>query len=263
MVMFRRALAELRWTVLWYAVGLALFVVLALALWPSVRADTEQFEQLIEQIPEAMRRALGVGNIITFTGYIGARLLNFFWPLVVSVFAIMAGAAVVAQEIERGSVELWLSVPEPRRRLLAAKLAALLTGVLAIALATVATMILLLPLVDESLSIAGLLMTLLMLVAFGAAVAAIAALFSSVASERGRAAGAAVAVLFGSYVLWILAGISDTWDWLKYLSFYTAFKPQQALETGALPLPETLILAAIAVAATAAALVLFERRSIT
>ena len=76
---------------------------------------------------------------------------------------------------------------------------------------------------------------------------------------RGRAAGAAAAVTLASYVLWILAGLSDRWLWLKYLSLYTAFTPQQALERGRLPLPEVLALLA---AAAAGALVLFERRSV-
>jgi ABC-2 type transport system permease protein len=262
-VMFRRALAELRWTTLWYALGLALFAVLAVALWPSVRRDTEQFAQLLDQIPEALRRALGVGDVITFTGYLGARLLNFFWPLVASVFAIMAGAAVVAQEVERGTVELWLSVPLPRRRLLAAKLAALLAALLALALSTVATLALMAPLVDESLTVGGLLAAGVMLAAFGAAVGGVAALFSAVASERGRAAGGAVAVTLASYVLWVLAGLSDRWSWLQFLSFYTAFTPQQALERGRLPLPEALVLVAIAATTAAGALALFERRSMT
>lgn len=259
-VMFRRALADLRWTTLWYALGLTLFGLLALALWPTVREDTQQFEALIEQIPEAVRRALGVGNLITFTGYLGARLLNFFWPLVASVFVIMAGAAVVAQEVERGTVDLWLSVPETRRRLLAAKLAALLVAVVALALATMASLVLAAPLVNESLSLGGAAAAGAMLAAFGAAVGSYAALFSAVASERGRAAGGAAAVTLASYVFWIFAGLSDRWAWLKYLSLYTAFKPQQALESGRLPLPEALVLVAVTAACSAGALVLFERR---
>jgi ABC-2 type transport system permease protein len=261
-VMFRRALAELGWTTLWYALGLALFAVLAIALWPSVRADTEQFEQLLDQIPEPLRRALGVGDIITFTGYLGARLLNFFWPLVASVFVIMAGAAVVAQEIERGTVELWLSVPEPRCRLLAAKLAALLVASSVLALSTVATLAVMAPLVDESLTVGGLVAAAIVLAAFGTAVGGVAALWSTVASERGRAAGGAAAVALAWYVLWILAGLSERWAWLQYLSLYTAFTPQQALEHGQLPLPEVLVLVVVAAGTAAGALVLFERRSV-
>src|SRR5215218_338424 len=144
-VMFRRALAELRWTTLWYSLGLALFALLAVALWPSVRADTEQFAQLLDQIPPALRRALGISELITFTGYLSARLFSFFWPLVAAVFAVMAGAAVVAQEVERGTVELWLSVPQPRHRLLAAKLAALLVAISGLAGSTIGTVALAAP----------------------------------------------------------------------------------------------------------------------
>jgi ABC-2 type transport system permease protein len=259
-VMFRRALLELRWTALSYGVGLVSFGLLALALWPTIRADTAEFARLIDQIPEPVRRALGVGDLLTFPGYLGARLLNLFWPLVVGVFAIMTGAAVVAQEVERGTVDLWLSVPERRWRLLLAKLAALLVAIIALAVGTMLSLVLAAPLVDESLGWEGAAAATVLLVGYGAAVGGIAALCSASATERGRAAGAAAAVTLAAYVLWILAGLSDTWAWLRYLSFYTAFTPQQALTSGSLPWPEVVVLYAVAAGATAWALVLFERR---
>jgi ABC-2 type transport system permease protein len=226
-----------------------------------VREDTAEFERLLDQVPEAVRRALGVGDILTFTGYLGARLLNFFWPLVASVFVIMASAAVVAQEVERGTVDLWLSVPVPRWRLLAAKLAALLVAVAVLALSTMALLALAAPLVDESLSPGGIVAAAVMLTAFGAVVGGYAALLSAVTSERARAAGEAAAVTLAAYLVWILAGLSERWAWLKYLSFYTAFKPLQALEHGRLPLPETLVLVHIAAVSAAGALINFERRA--
>jgi ABC-2 type transport system permease protein len=179
---------------------------------------------------------------------------------VVGVFAIMTGAAVVAQEVERGTVDLWLSVPERRWRLLAAKLAALLVVLIALALGTMLTLLLAAPLVDEALGWDGVLAATVLMVGYGAAVGGIAALCSAVASERGRAAGAAAAVTLAAYVLWILAGLSDAWAWLRYLSFYTAFTPQQALASGRLPLPEAVVLFVVAAGAAGGALVLFERR---
>ena len=113
----------------------------------------------------------------TLPGFIGGELLNFMWPLIAGVFVIMTGAAVVAQEV-----------------------------------------------------------------------------------ERGKPAGLAAGLTLAFYLAWVLAGLSDRWRWLKRLSIFTAYKPQQALARGEVPVPEVLTLLAIGLACAVAALAVFRRR---
>ncbi len=44
-VMFRRAVKDLRWTVFWYALGIALYSVLIIAYYPTFRDNAELFTQ--------------------------------------------------------------------------------------------------------------------------------------------------------------------------------------------------------------------------
>lgn len=155
--MFRRALGDLRWTVFWYALGLAVYAVLIMSFYPTVRENAQATEQLMEAFPKGMMEALGGSDMVSLPGFVGGKFLNVMWPISVGVFVITAGAATVAREVERGTIELLLSVPTSRTRLLAAKLAALLVGTLALVAATVGALALGAALVDEAFGLGNLL----------------------------------------------------------------------------------------------------------
>ena len=157
-------------------------------------------------------RACGVTHVfMTLAGLLGGEILTFMWPLVTAVVVIIAGAAVVAQEVERGTVELWLSAPESRVRPLTAKLAALVVGILVVVLATLGALVLGVRLVGATLTTGGVLALGAVLVAFGIAVGGYAAIVSSFSHARGRAAGFAAALTLACYLARVIAGWSDQW----------------------------------------------------
>jgi ABC-2 type transport system permease protein len=262
LVMFRRALKDQRWTVVWYALGLFLYGVMILSFYPSIGRNAELMQQYLKSLPEAMLRAFGIADMGTLPGFIGAEFLNFMWPLITAVFVILTGASLVAQEVERGTAELWLSVPESRGRLLAAKLVALLVGIVALVLATIAALVVGAALVGESVTGRGLLAMGVVLLAFAVAVGGYAALFSSFSSDRGRPAGLAAALTLASYLAGVIGGINGRWGWLKRLSIFTAYQPQQALARGDVPVLGTLALLALGLACAAAAIAIFQRRDV-
>jgi ABC-2 type transport system permease protein len=260
--MLRRAALDLRMTVFWFGLGMAAYGLLIVQVWPTMRANSEVFAQYIRSFPEALMKAFGVTDLTTFAGFIGAEYLNFTWPLIASVFVVTAGSAVVAQEIDRGTIELWLSVPERRWRLLGAKLGALLLGVVVIAAVSVVAIAIGSPFVGEAPQPTALAATGLVLASYGVAVAGYCALFSSFLSERAKAAGLGAAVTLASYLASIIGGLSKDVEGLKYLSLSSAFHPQLALESGAPSWTEVGALFGIGVVCALAALVAFERRDV-
>lgn len=261
-VMLRRALKDLRWTIAWYAGGLGLFVLTMMGFYPTVRENAEEFQRMLSAYPEPLMKAFGVTDFTTMAGFMGAEVFSALWPLVAAIFVILAGAATVALEIERGTVELWLSVPERRWRLLLAKVAAILVGVVLIAATTLLALAAGAAAIGEGFAISGLLALGVVLASFGVAVGGYAVLCSSFSGDRGRAAGIAAAVTLAFYVAYIIAELSERWAWLGRVSIFTAYQPQRALETGEVPLGATAALLAIGVACVAAAVAIFERRSI-
>jgi ABC-2 type transport system permease protein len=261
--MFWLAIKNLRWTVLWYAFGLALYGAIIVSVYPMFRGMMTEFQELIDRYPEAVLRAFGLeGDFASFPAFLGVEYMNVIWPLIVSIFVIMAGTATVAQEIERGTADLWLSVPEERWRLLLDKSVALLLGIVVLAAVTVVSIGVGGALIDEWLGFRPLIALSVVLLGFPFAVLGYSVFLSSLFSERGKAAGIAAAFTILSYLAWLVAGLAERWEWLRYVSTFTAFKPQMALESGQIPLLETLVLVAIGLAALAAALAIFQRRDV-
>lgn len=261
-VLIRRAVTDMRWTVLWYAIGLAVYGLFISLYFPAVRDNAGTIEEFLQSFPEALIEAFGISDMSSFSGFLGAEFLNLIWPLIVSIFVIMAGAAVVAQEIERGTAEYWLSVPESRASLLSSKLVSLLAAVIALVLVTMIVIQVGALLVDEQVSMRGLWAMGVVLLAYGVAVGGYAALFSSFASERGKPAGMAAGLTLAFYMLWVLSQLSERWDWLRYLSIFTAYQPQEALATGSIPVVGVLILLLIGLASAAGAIAVFQRRDV-
>ena len=131
--MLRKALWDLRWTAFWFALAGAGYTLMVSLFFPVVREQSAQFKQLLASYPKGFLAAVGYTDITTFTGYLGTESLNLFWPIIVAVFATLAGASLVAKEVEDGTSEIWLSIPAPRWRLLLAKMTALAVALLAVA----------------------------------------------------------------------------------------------------------------------------------
>ncbi len=260
--MLRRAILDLRWTLCWYALGIFLYAVIVIQFWPTAKKNADLFSQYITSFPEAFMKAFGVTDFTSFPGFIGAEYLNFMWPLIASVFVVMAASAVVGQEIDRGTVELWLSVPAPRWRLLSAKLAALFVGIAALAAASALAVVAGGAIVGEAVSGSGALAAAIVMASFCVAVAGYAALFSAVFGRRASAAGLAAAVTLASYLASIIAGLSSDWDSVRYLSLLSAYHAQQALASGAVVGSEVAALLGVGVLSAILSLVVFERRDI-
>ena len=257
---FRRSLLDQRWTLLWFALGIALYTLLIAAFWPTAKNNAALFTSYVSQLPEAFVKAFGIANFAQFEGFIGAEELNFMWPLIVLVYVIMSASSFVAGEIDRGTIELWLSAPISRWRLLSAKELALLAGVVILAAVTAVLIAAAGRLASEPLSTTGLVATAVVLASLCVAVGGYTALFSSLFSSRSAAAGVAAGVTIGSYLLGILSGISSDVEWLKYFAITSAFHPQQALLDGGVNAGEVASLLGVGLACALAALLVFERR---
>ncbi|MGL6278467.1 MAG: hypothetical protein ACRC50_02790, partial [Gaiella sp.] len=78
----RRALGDLRRSFLWWALGLAGYVAMIVAVYPTIR-DNEELERLVEQYPDALKAFFAFGGQLDFTsaaGYLGGELFSFMIP---------------------------------------------------------------------------------------------------------------------------------------------------------------------------------------
>jgi beta-exotoxin I transport system permease protein len=125
---FTKTLRDQRRALVWWALGLVGTVVLYTSFWPSVRDNAAQFNRYLENLPDFMKNLLGEIDYTTPEGYLQSELFAFLAPILLIVYAVGAGARAIAGEEEAGSLDLLLSVPIRRRRVLLDKFGAMVAG---------------------------------------------------------------------------------------------------------------------------------------
>ncbi len=132
---FAKTLRDYSRSLLWWGGGLVAYVLMIVLLYPSIR-DQPGLNDMMKAAPEALMRAF-VGDatdLISAKGYLNSQLFFFLLPLLLLIFTIGFGSSAIAGEEERGTLELLLSNPLPRRRIVLDKFAALAatTGILSL-----------------------------------------------------------------------------------------------------------------------------------
>ena len=118
--MFRLLVQELKFrrnAILGWAFGLSFFPLVYIGIYPSVAEEMAGLADL------EIYKAMGV-NIGTFADWVGSILLVFL-PLVAAIFAITNGTGTLAGEEEDGRLEMVVTLPLPRWKIVTAKALAL------------------------------------------------------------------------------------------------------------------------------------------
>lgn len=255
LTILRKTLRDLRWHIVGWGLGLAVLAAILVLLFPTI---AEQFEGIeLENI--------GFGEIEDVSDPRQFLQLEFFtWaPILLTVFSIIVGGALLAAEEGRGTLEVLLSQPLSRRGLFLGKLAGAVIAVVAILAIAGSGFLLSAPLVDLKGEVTGgeLAIAPFVLLPFAWFVIAATVLAATLTPTRGRAAGLMIVAAVASYVLNIIAGLAESLSWLRFFSPYYYSDAQRVLTDGPVWQHQALLLAA-AVACAALALVAFERREI-
>jgi ABC-2 type transport system permease protein len=211
---------------------------------------------------------MGLGNLdieslsFSLDTFVAVEFLM-FWPLMLVFYAIFAGVN-LSREAERGTLDLLLAQPVSRTRVLMSRTGALIVGVLVIAAASLAGIVLGLPLIDKATinlqnqSLALLTGALLVL-----AVGAYTLLFSVVFLSPRKALLAAGGLTAVMYIInFIVPVLSPGLMWLRNVSFFYHYNAVEVARTGQLNWTAIAIYGAVFVVSLLAAVVVFKRRNI-
>jgi len=206
-----------------WGLGLVLMAVLQLAVYPSVAKSSASMQDFVNEWPEAFRQAFNLDAYTTGAGFLNAEMFSMMVPLVLIAVAVSGAAAATAGEEERGTADLLLSLPVSRARVMVAKVLATVIAVLLVAGATLLTIAVGAPLVDLEVGLgdlaAGVLMTVLLALFFGA----VALLVAAATGKRTVALGTAVGLALAAFLLNALAPMADWLEpWQKASPFHWA-----------------------------------------
>jgi ABC-2 type transport system permease protein len=252
----RRTLLDRRRALVGWSLSLGLLGALVMAIWPSVE---DSVGAAVESYPESLKEAFGIAELSTPEQYLSAEMLALIVPIAVGIFALRAVAAALAGAEERGHLDVLLSAPVSRARLVTATFASTaieLTVVLAGAWAlTMAGSALAGAGLSAGLAAAGFAMVWpLALLAAG-----VATLVTGVTSRQGVVAATASGALVAMYVVDLVGRLDDGLDWARYGSVFRYYGT--AVEVGIDPLAFAGV-TAVALGLAAAGALLFERRDL-
>jgi len=258
-----KTLSEQRRALVWWGIGIFLSGATYAPFYPSIKENAEVLEKYMESMPDFLREAFmgASGDFTSPAGYLNTELFNFFAPLLLILFAVGAGARAIAGEEEKQTLDILLSTPIARRRVVVDKFLAMLTaGAFLTALLWLSIPILGPPfdlnpsLVDLA---AASLMCYLLAMAFGS----IALAIGCATGRRGLAIGVTAGIAAGTWLLDMLVPAIDAISWLQRLSPFHYYLQPEPMMNG-IGWGGSAVLAAISAVAFGAALTLFERRDL-
>jgi ABC-2 type transport system permease protein len=260
---FGQSLWRRRKSIWWWTLGLCLLAGLSAGFWPTISKGSEQLEGLLKLVPREIFAAFGVSDpamVLTPAGFLNSRVYGSLGLVLMLVFAIAMGTTELAGDVRRGTMDVVLSTPVRRAKLVLARWAAMATlvTVAAVCLGLVVALFngissLGLPAVGIVAANAGFALLVLF---FGTLAMAIGAATGSVAAARGIPAFVAVAsFVFNAF------GASPAFATLKLISpLHWFLGDEPPLSRGFSP--DMLLLAACVVALAGAAVAGFARRDV-
>jgi beta-exotoxin I transport system permease protein len=249
-------LRERRRSLLSWGLPLGLWSAFIVAIYPSIQ---DSLAKAVGSYPSAFKEAFGVENLGNVEQYLEAEMLSLIVPLAVGYLAVRAVASGLSGASESGRLDVLLSAPLSRRRLVAADL-----GATSLEVAAVLAFALILTELGSLIAGAGL--------SFGSALAGFANVWplALVAAALGVVVtgfslrtsvvtGTVAGALVAMYVLDLVGRLDPGLDGIRYASVFRYYG--KAVENGIDPLSFLGVTAAAALLAAVGAL-LFERRDL-
>ena len=258
-----KTIREQRRALMWWGIGLFASGATYAPFYPSIKENAATLEKYMDSMPDFLREAFmgASGDFTSPAGYLNTELFNFFAPLLLLLFAVGAGARAIAGEEEKRTLDILLSTPIERRRVVIDKFAAmLLAGALLSVLLWLSVPITGPPfdlnpsLVDLT---AAVVMCYLLAMAFGA----IALAIGCATGRRALAVGVTAGIAAGTWLMDLLVPAIDSIAWLQQLSPFHYYMQPEPMMNG-MGWGGSAVLVGIAAVAFSAALVLFERRDL-
>lgn len=211
-----------RKTLMWWSIGMALYVVLNVAFFPSLQEET--FSDVFESVPEAMLAAFGIQDIAalsTGVGYVNSQLYDGFGTILVAAWAVAIGATTLASEEDSKTMDMLMSLPLTRPRVVLEKWIAMV--VLMIALCGVIFVALLAsnPIWELDLSLGGMAWVNVGLALLSVMFGTLALAVSAVTGKKGLAIGVSGGLMALFFLLYGLGSVVDILESVRGVSpFY-------------------------------------------
>lgn len=260
--MFRLLVQELKFrrnAIIGWTLGLSFFPLVYITIYPSVADEMAGLADL------EIYKAMGV-NLGTFADWVASILLVFL-PLVAAIYAIINGTGTLAGEEEDGRLEMLVTLPLPRWKIVTAKALALTISSFIILLLESAISLGVLKAIEGQIEIGFTEMDLFVAVLYTwplvFAVGMIAMFLASFTSTRRFASMISAAILVISYFGSNLSASTTVLEPFEPVFLFTYLDSTGSAITGGQAAGDVLVLVGIGIVSFVLALIFFQRRKLT
>lgn len=227
----RYTLTQMKGQIIGWGLGIAALGLLVVPFYDVFGGQQEQFRQMIESYPEEFLAFFGgdAATVLTPDGYLKMYAFSMF-PIILGIFAIIAGSGLVVNDEERGRLDLIVAYPVSRTELFFGRVLGLVGAAIAISLIGWLGFVVLLGGSSLEFTAWQLLVPFVSLMAQLLVYAALAILLSMLLPTRGLASMVSGVVLVVSYFVSSMASLDENLEmaakFLPHYYYQTAFSFQ-------------------------------------
>ncbi|WP_114572253.1 ABC transporter permease subunit [Exiguobacterium flavidum] len=212
--------------ILAYSIGTSLYLLMLAALFPTM-TQTGVLEAKLEALPPEMLKVFKFDSTMLLDSVLALLASNYYgviFEFIATFFVISLAARLFARPIDGGELILYLAAPITRHRYTFAALSTMLLAAFIFVVLNGVTLQMSDWLIPD-VAIDTVLLWRLQLNAFAllAALSAFTLFVATLFDDERRAFALSAGVLIFSIVASILSGLSESFEWVKYLSVFTLF----------------------------------------
>jgi ABC-2 type transport system permease protein len=226
---FAQGLRDRRRSLVWWSLGVTLYIAFIAASWPSIRS-APGLADLESQMPESIMALMGASgfSFSTGAGYVSGELFGFMIPIFALILVIGTGGAAIGGAEERGLLDLLLSHPLSRSRVLLQSAALMAFEAVAFGCVIVVALLVASPISDLGIDVTNLIGAVTGIVLLSISLGSLALVIGAATGSRGLAlaiAGSFAAVTYLASSLSELVSFLGTAKWLSPFWYSTSGAP--------------------------------------
>lgn len=259
---FTKTIRDLRWPTFWVALGCGLMTGYFALLFPTYSRIIDMNDLLAKMGPMAKIFGSSIGDASTLIGFLHFELFSMMLPAGMIAFAAGMASGFTAGEESRGTIDVLLSYPVSRRRLVLEKSLAILIACVVVAVVTGILAVVGAAMSATELPASTLAAALALVVLLGLAFGAIALAISAATGNRAASIGITVALMIAMYLIDALANIVDGLNAIRPVSLFKYYAAHDPLRYGLNP-GDCAVLIGVTIVFLVISLVAFERRDLS
>ena len=209
---------SMRFTILFWAIGLIIYCGLIVVIYPSVKDIVD-----ISLIPANLREAFSINDFSQLASFLSSELFGAILPILLPFFGIIVLSWVVAGAEERGRLDVLLGNPIPRWQLVVGSWLVVVVALLLLVTVVGTVIFAVASVMDLALNARQAYRAAFALWPLTVIFGTLALTMSTIVRSRSVALAVPAAILFLMYLGNVIARLAPSFSWLRWASVYNYY----------------------------------------